>query len=126
NVTVTLYDPDTNALDTTTTDVNGFYSFTNLVPGTYFVGFTPPVGYQVTLQDAAGDDTLDSDADPITGYTIPTTLVSGENDPTWDAGLYQPASLGDFVWNDLNADGVQDGGETGVENVTVNLLTNGT
>jgi hypothetical protein len=50
NVLVTLYDADTNALDTTTTDASGFYSFTNLVPGTYFVGFTPPAGWQITLQ----------------------------------------------------------------------------
>jgi hypothetical protein len=43
-------------------------------------------------------------------------------------GLYRPASLGDFVWDDLNADGIQDLGEPGIEGVTVtvNLLTNGT
>jgi uncharacterized repeat protein (TIGR01451 family)/fimbrial isopeptide formation D2 family protein len=126
NVLVTLYDADTNALDTTTTDASGFYSFTNLVPGTYFVGFTPPAGWQITLQDRGGDDALDSDADPVTGFTIPTVLISGENDLTWDAGLYRPASLGNFVWDDLNADGIQDAGEPGIEGVTVNLLTNGT
>jgi uncharacterized repeat protein (TIGR01451 family) len=121
NVTVTLYDAATNSLGTTTTDASGLYAFTNLVPGTYFVGFTPPTGWQVTLQDQGGDDALDSDADPVTGYTIPTVLISGENDPTWDAGLYRPASLGDFVWDDLNADGIQDGGEVGVSNVVVTL-----
>ena len=125
-VVVTLYDAATNALGVTTTDVAGAYAFTNLVPGTYFAGFAPPAGWQITLQDRGGDDALDSDADQITGYTIPTVLISGENDPTWDAGVYRPASLGDFVWDDLNADGVQDGGETGVPNVVVNLLTNGT
>ena len=35
--------------------------------------------------------------------------------------MYQTASLGDFVWNDLNADGVQDAGEAGIDGVTVNL-----
>jgi hypothetical protein len=125
-VVVTLYDAATNALGTTTTDVAGAYAFTNLVPGVYFVGFTPPAGYQITLLNQGGDPAQDSDADPATGYTVATTLVSGENDPTWDAGLYLPASLGNFVWNDLDADGIQDGGETGVSNVTVNLLTNGT
>ncbi len=123
---VRLYDAATNALGVTTTDLNGAYAFTNLVPGTYFVGFVTPVGWQITLRDQGGDDARDSDADPTTGYAVPTALVSGENDPTWDAGFYRPASLGDFVWDDLNADGIQDGGETGVSNVTVNLLTNGT
>lgn len=32
------------------------------------------------------------------------------------------AQLGDFVWKDLDADGVQDAGEPGVGGVTVNLL----
>ena len=126
-VAVTLYDAQTNALNVTTTDVNGAYAFTNLVPGTYFVGFTPLATYELTQQDLGGDDTTDSDASLLTGYTIPTVLISGENDPTWDAGVFQRASLGDFVWNDLDADGVQDSGETGVVAVVVNLLaTNGT
>lgn len=51
-----------------------------------------------------------------------TTLTSGENDPTWDAGLYEPAGIGDVVWYDNDRDGVQDAGETGVANVTVQLL----
>gem|GEM_PF-6018930 len=34
----------------------------------------------------------------------------------------EPASVGDFVWSDLNKDGLQDEGEPGVEGVTVNLL----
>jgi uncharacterized repeat protein (TIGR01451 family)/fimbrial isopeptide formation D2 family protein len=123
NVLVTLYDAASNALDTTTTDASGFYTFTNLVPATYFVGFTPPSGLQFTLINQGGDNSLDSDANPVTGLTVPTTLISGENDPTWDAGLYAPASLGDFVWNDLNADGIQDGIETGIVGVVVTLFS---
>ncbi len=42
--------------------------------------------------------------------------------PTWDAGLYQTASLGDFVWNDLNANGIQEAGEPGINGVTVELF----
>lgn len=128
NVTVTLYDAATNSLETTTTDVNGAYAFTNLVPGTYFVEFTPPAGYLLTDLDAGGDDTLDSDADPVTGRTVPTTLVSGENDTTWDAGLVVPAAIGDRVWYDEDGNGIQDVGETSnITNLTVELLdTNGT
>jgi uncharacterized repeat protein (TIGR01451 family) len=32
-------------------------------------------------------------------------------------------ALGDFVWNDLNMDGIQDAGEPGIPGVTVNLWT---
>ena len=121
DVVVSLYDAANAVVGTTTTDVNGAYAFTNLVPGTYYVGFAPPAGYEITLLNQGGDPALDSDADRITGFTVPTVLISGENDPTWDAGLYLPASLGDFVWNDLDADGVQDGGETGIVDVVVTL-----
>ncbi|NJM40380.1 MAG: DUF11 domain-containing protein [Anaerolineae bacterium] len=53
------------------------------------------------------------------------TLVSGENDPTWDAGIYQLSSLGDRVWEDVNLNGTQDGGEPGVAGVGVTLYLNG-
>ena len=53
--------------------------------------------------------------------TQQVTLNAGDNDSTLDAGIFGPASLGDFVWNDLNGDGIQDPGEPGVSGVTVNL-----
>jgi hypothetical protein len=33
-----------------------------------------------------------------------------------------PLTIGDFVWHDLNANGIQDEGEPGVPDVVVNLL----
>jgi len=41
------------------------------------------------------------------------------------AGIRRPgpaSSIGDFVWNDLNQDGIQDASEPGIAGVTVNLL----
>jgi protocatechuate 3,4-dioxygenase beta subunit len=88
NVTVTLYDASVTALATTATDGAGFYTFTNLPPGTYSIGFSGlPPGYSFTLRDV-GADTSDSDVDPATGRTVPTMLVPGQNDPTWWAGVY--------------------------------------
>ncbi len=37
-------------------------------------------------------------------------------------GLGTCGSIGDFVWNDTNNNGIQDAGEAGVEGLTVNLL----
>ncbi|MBK9462535.1 MAG: carboxypeptidase regulatory-like domain-containing protein [Sphingobacteriales bacterium] len=48
-VTVTLYDANGDVLATTTTDASGAYSFTNLPPDTYQVGFTLPAGYEPVL-----------------------------------------------------------------------------
>ncbi|RBP53495.1 SdrD B-like domain-containing protein [Arenicella xantha] len=40
---------------------------------------------------------------------------------TIDFGFVPPASLGNYVWLDLDMDGVQDANEDGIANVTVNL-----
>ncbi|AUD02649.1 SdrD B-like domain-containing protein [Spirosoma pollinicola] len=128
-VTATLY---TNgvASATTVTDVSGLYSFTGLTPGTsnsYVVGFTAPSGYTATAQNAGSDDTKDSDADPTTGKTQSVTLAVGENNPTLDAGFYLlTASLGDYVFEDVNANGIQEPTDKPIAGVTVTLLSSGT
>ncbi|MTB54021.1 SdrD B-like domain-containing protein, partial [Lewinella sp. W8] len=93
-------------------------------PDTYRVEFVTPAGLTPSPADQGGDDATDSDA-LAGGVTAPIVLESGENDPTIDAGYYQTASLGDFVFLDRDADGQQDAGEPGIENVTVNLLVDG-
>jgi protocatechuate 3,4-dioxygenase beta subunit len=118
-VTVELHDNEGNLKGTDITDANGNYSF-YVMPGVYYVRFMPPTGYSFSPQDKGDDDAKDSDA-ATTGQTIMTTLVFGENDLTWDAGLYRPATLGDYVWEDLDADGIQDDGEFGIANAKVEL-----
>ncbi len=125
NVIVKLYDCLDNLVATTTTNANGLYLFSNLNPGDYYVKFELPGGYEFTLLNQGSDTEKDSDADPVTGKTICITLAAGENNMTIDAGIYEPqpllGSIGDFVWNDSNGNGIQDNGEQGVANVTVKL-----
>ncbi|MCB0114171.1 MAG: DUF11 domain-containing protein, partial [Caldilineaceae bacterium] len=99
----------------------GIYTFTNLVPGTYTVTVDVPAGYIVSPQDSGSDDAADSDID-TGGVATPVTLVSGENNPTIDAGLYQLVNVGDTVWFDYNGDGIDTADEPGISGVTVNLL----
>ncbi|MBZ0288082.1 MAG: carboxypeptidase regulatory-like domain-containing protein, partial [Anaerolineae bacterium] len=122
-VTVNLLNSSGTVINTTTTSAAGAYSFTNLPPGTYAVEFVLPATHIFTTQDSSvATDSTDSDADRTTGRTINTVLSPGENDMIWDAGMVLPASLGNYVWLDANDNGVQDGGESGVPNVTVRLL----
>ena len=122
NVTVKLYDADTNTvISTTQTNSSGYYEFTHLFPGNYYLEFVKPSGYAFTAQDQGGNDAKDSDANTATGKTASTTLTEGETDDTWDAGLYQPVTIGDYVWEDMNGDGIQNDGSTGISGVTVKL-----
>jgi protocatechuate 3,4-dioxygenase beta subunit len=129
-VTVTLYNASGNPIATTITDATGAYQFSNLVPGNYSVGFTPPVDYTFTASNAAGDNgnNTNSDASNTPGSSFGTTpqftLSSGENDTTADAGFITTVSqnVGNKVWLDDNKNGVQDANEIGVAGVTVTLF----
>ncbi len=122
-VIVELFRCADNALvATTATSGGGIYGFT-VAPGSYYVKFSNlPAGYEFSPSTAGpASDPNDSDANAA-GRTDCTELTAGENDVTWDAGIYQPAKIGDLVFNDTNANGVQDAGETGVNGVTVELF----
>ena len=98
-------------------NVDGKLTFTGLRPNTYTV-FVDRGTFSITLQDQGGTvfDGVDSDIDPTTGQ-VSVTLVSGERDTSIGAGLYLPATIQSFVWNDLNGDGIQDVGEPGIVGV---------
>ena len=106
-------------LATTLTDAAGRYGFANLWPGQYKVKVDLPSQYTAAQQDK-GSDTSDSDIDQATFQTAPFALAPGQYDDTRDAGLVA-AAVGDFVWDDRNANGVQDASEPGVAGVAVHL-----
>src|SRR6185436_19419806 len=117
----------TNTLTAPLNGSNGYYLFTNLVPGNYVVRFSKPAGYSFTIRDAVGNalDAIDSDADTTNGMTRCYALASGETNLTVDAGLFRNACLGDFIWDDFNRDGIQQTNEPGISNVTVYLISCG-
>lgn len=101
---------DDVTIQTTTTNNNGNYRFTNVPPGTYRVTIpNPPAGFTPTLTQPN-----------------PITVAANQNIDTVDFGFRGAGSIGDTVFNDANANNRQDSGETGIPNVTVILRdTNG-
>ena len=127
-----------SVVDEDTTDVNGFYSFNNLTSDTYQVKLlltSLPAGCVISSKpNAAGvADTLDSDFNAaglshlITIDTSKPAADTLRNNPHIDAALYSPkGSIGDYVWKDLNNNGIQDDGATGVKDVIVELYKGST
>jgi len=51
---------------------------------------------------------------------VSNVTIKDDDDFTIDLGIYTPkASIGDFVWDDINRNGIQDENESGVANVEV-------
>ena len=129
NVEVILYDANTNQpLDTVYSNNLGGFAFNVMPAGDYYLSFdasgntsglTLPVGSPL----GNGTSITDSNADPFTGITPSFTYDPMNGDVSdLDAGFYSGGSVGDFVWLDVNEDGIQDGGaEVGLENVEVIL-----
>jgi len=80
---------------------------------------TLPEGFVPSLCNAGGDDALDNDCSPA-AVELPS---DDTEDLTIDFGYQTPCTgtLGDFVWNDLDRDGIQDAGEPGIEGVVLTL-----
>ena len=123
-VLVTLYDAVTNLpVKTTTTDNNGLYLFEKLMPMQYYAKYDPPAGWNITTANV-GNDTKDSDVDNSNGpRTNATTYLSpGENDRTWDLGIWRCVMIGGRVFFDVDKDGIFDPSENGLNGLKINLI----
>ena len=120
-VVVELLDGLGQLVQATTTDEDGVYLFKQLVPGEYFLSVTLPELYGgFTDQVTGADDSIDSDVNGD-GETATFALAAGVSDLDRDAGLVG-LFVGNRVWLDGNENGIQDGGEAGVESVEVTLI----
>lgn len=111
------------------TDNNGLYLFRGLQPGNYCSRFdltSLPGGYAVTVQNALANtvDTVDSDADPLTGLACETGAIpGGGQNLDVDMGIYKiHACIGNYVWHDSNVNGQQDVAEAPYPGVVVELF----
>ena len=113
-IAVELLDGGGAVIATTTTAGNGLYLFGNLAADSYrvrVVAGTLPGGLVPTF-----------DLDGIgTAHVAVAVLAAGQNRVDVDFGYRGTGSLGDRVWLDSDADGIQDAGEAGINGATIEL-----
>ena len=113
-----VVDADGNLVKPLTTDANGKYVFTNLLPSSYGVTFTIPDGYSETVSKAGDDRAVDSD-----GWQTWTILKQGQDDMTIDLGLIADGTIGDTLFWDVDNNGGSEpsGADKPLAGVTVKL-----
>ncbi len=120
-----------------TTASNGAYLFENLPPGQYKVDITYPAGYQATTAGSGSDRAVDSSTNTATSVNLPNNgdadvtldfgvvVTPSPSSPTTTTSVQSPSvikvSVGDYVWWDLDRDGIQDSSEKGISNVTLSI-----
>lgn len=124
---VSLLNASGETLTQAVTDESGAYAFTGLMPGQYRLHVQLPEG-RVAVEP--GDDRL-TDGGNISvmtkcdGRQAESDLIDlqmSRDQLAMDIGAVLPGSLGDLCWLDENANGLQDSGEGGIPNVTIQLL----
>jgi len=115
---------------TTTTAVDGSYSYSNLRPGTYSLSEGSVTNYLPGLAQVGSGATVSGIADNLAASPTFGNLISGINLQNADSasdynfGELLITALSGVVYNDNNADGNQDAGEPGIAGVTVTLSGN--
>lgn len=98
-----------------TTLADGSYEFPDLLAGSYIVTETQPAGYGDGVEEPGTNGAASTTNDVIT-VTLDWGDASIDNDFIETLG-----SIAGTVFHDLDGDGIQDAGETGIPGVTVTL-----
>lgn len=91
------------------TAADGTYTISNFRPGNWVVRVEVPAGQAVSV--------------PSAGF-YSSQFIGGQHRNGFDFGLFDTGSISGTVFNDLNGNGVQDGGETALSGRTVFIDAN--
>ena len=136
-ITIELLDSDGDSIDsdpikpdiqptTTLTDLNGFYIFTDIAPGTYIIKQTQPSYYYDgqetpgTNNGGAGGGGTGSDT-PTPSRISSIDIQAGNYYSDYNFGELLPADVSGVAYIDLNNDGNRQDTETGRAGIQVTL-----
>ena len=114
-VTLTLLDEfgmPVSGVSPVLTDVDGYYEFTGIAAGNYYVVYEMPVGYTATY-DVDGVDGSNSMYLNVTNNNI--TISSNVGLAVLTSTVYG------YLYDDLDANGVVDGGDSPMEGIVMEL-----
>ena len=118
---VKLYNSLGFLVDVVVTDENGFYLFNEVFPGNYFIGVDLVDDYMSTFANVGTDETIDNNLNDENGEGTTPIFNVGDDDLTQDLGLFQCASIGEYVWFDYNENDIKDETENGINGMRVEL-----
>jgi serine-aspartate repeat-containing protein C/D/E len=139
-VQLRLYKENSNqVIATTTSALDGSYKFTRLIKGSYSVGAVIPSGYTISplnfpypntdINNDNNGSLVINHGSEIRTKTLELTAGSEpDNDGddknsnlTLDIAICGRSTVGDFVWNDKDKDGLQELAEPGLAGIVVTL-----
>ncbi|MDM8517097.1 SdrD B-like domain-containing protein, partial [Desulfobacterales bacterium HSG16] len=103
-VVIELLDSDNEVIMSTVASIDGSYTFPNVVEGDYTVRETDPASY-ISITD-----------------NLVTVSVNAGITSTVDFGDQQTGTIDGTVFDDINGNGTQDAGESGISGVVIELL----
>ncbi len=117
---VTLLDSKGNVFTSDKTSIRGVYELKGVVPGEYTLKVTAIKGYAFTR---LGEGNVILNRNNGEGYSEAFRVELGEDVNGLDIGMIRPGTVEGTVFADLNDNGRQDAGETGLPGVTVRLVS---